>query len=117
MFKNLSNFSYKRSNTEAFGFYIAYFFLIIAVSVGLALLMSIVLNIANSYSDGVNIGTGVAMILSTGLAGLIVKAKNLQNDPKYLVIAASALVLGLIGGALLGLLPATYLSTRDVEVK
>ena len=67
----------------------------------------------NSFSLGVKIGTLTALVVSIGLSFTIIKRKNIMNNFGLIILALLSGVLALLGGALLGLIPAAYLSTRS----
>ena len=67
----------------------------------------------NSFSLGVKIGTLTALVVSMGLSFAIIKRKNIMNNFGLIILALLSGVLALLGGALLGLIPTAYLSTRS----
>ncbi|MCL4365610.1 hypothetical protein M1437_00060 [Patescibacteria group bacterium] len=64
------------------------------------------------FSSGLRIGVIVAIIACLLLSFLILKNKNRLSDPLSLVLFVLAGILAIFGGALLGLIPVAYLSTR-----
>src|SRR3990172_1890459 len=90
MFKNLTDFTYKRNRKEAIGFYIAYFILIVLLGGLSGGIVGLIINQQDSYAVGFRVGNIVLIPLSGLLA--------------------------YFGGALLGLIFVTYLTTRDNQV-
>lgn len=115
MFKNLFDFSYKRSALEAFGFYLAYFFLIIlgAMLAG-GLIGAIFPSSASVY--GYRLGLTVAVGACVYLSSIVLVKKNLLKNYGYLLLVILSGILALFGGGLLGLIPAAFLSTRKKAV-
>ena len=112
MFNNLTDYSRRRTTKEAVGFYIAYFVLILALSLLIGTLAGIVRGNENSFNFGVQLGTMVATITSLTLSFLILNAKGLVSNYGYILLALLSGVLGYVGGGLLGLLIPAYLSTK-----
>lgn len=118
MFKNLTNFSLKRSFKEALGFYLAYLILAILVSTVSAAILGIILSIEkdSAYAFGIKIGMVSSILFSLILSVVLLKQKRLNNFIHLLFPLVSA-VLALLGGGLLGLIVPAYLSTKDVTKK
>jgi len=111
MFKNLTQFSYKRTPLQALGFYIAYLILIALV----AGIMGAVIGLAigsGDFETGFRFGNLIAIVSVIGLSFLILKSKNLMGNFALILVALLSGVLAYFGGGLLGLIPAAYLSTR-----
>lgn len=67
------------------------------------------------FSLGVRVGTFVSLFISTGLAFVVAKEKEILGEfQSVLLIFATAILAGL-GGGLLGILIPAYLSTRDAR--
>lgn len=113
MFKNLFNFSYKRSLIEAIGFYIAYLVTIILGSAVLAALLGLVTGNENSFGFGFRIGNIVAIITSLSLSFIILKNRNLFGNFFYTLLFLLSGLLAYLGGGILGLIPVSFLSTRQ----
>jgi len=110
MFNNLTHLGYKRSKKEAFGFYLAYLFLIILVGATLGELAAITFGDAGP-DFATRMGTFRAFVVCTVLSFLILKKKGLMKKFSsfvYIIISGS---LSIIGGELLGLIPVAYLTT------
>ena len=106
MFKNLFDFEKERNGREALGFYLAYL-VIIVFSSGLmgALLML-------DFDAGVIAGTRFAIFACTTLSFVVLYKKNQLKNYGLVLIALSAGICAAIAGALLGLIPTSYLTTK-----
>jgi uncharacterized membrane protein len=113
MFNKLTDFSYKRSAMEALGFYIAYFILIV-IGAGVlgGVVGAMVQNTDTAYDLGIRVGTIVAVISSITISFLILKGKNLSDNLGFLILALLSGAIAIFVGALGGLIPAAYLTTR-----
>lgn len=114
MFKNLTDFGYQRTAKEAFGFYLAYFFLTLIIA-GLAggLVGAIGADSNESgFTLGTRVGTIIAIVVSIGLAFLVIKEKKQTNNFGYLILVVIAGLVALFFGGLGGLIAAAYLTTR-----
>ena len=109
MFSQLFNLEYERDGKEAFGFYLAYFLLFILSS---GLLGGV---FASDYDSGVILGQYLAIIAVTGLSFMILFKKNQINNFGLVLIAIVAGIAAVFGGALLGLIPTAYLTTRNIK--
>lgn len=111
-FSELSNFEYQRSAKQAIGFYLAYLVFIIILAGAFGAL----LGVSGGSHGSVSIVAGnlVAMILTGYLGFAIWRQKHLE--PAMLGLVALAVVLGLLGGGILGLIPVAYLTTRSLVV-
>lgn len=119
MFNNLTDLSYKRNFKEAFGFYISYLIFILV----LAALFAIVLGIATRQTEEVvahDFGFGVGVVVATSacliLSSLILRKKNLFKFPYILLVLLSG-ALAAVAGAVFGLIPVAYLSTKEEKKK
>lgn len=112
MFKELTNFSYKRDKKEALGFYLAYLLLIIVLS---ALAGGIATLITNNYSFdfGFRVGNLTAVVIVIYLYYLLLRKKALVVTFFHLILAVVSGLLAYYGGGLLGLIPIAYLTTRE----
>ena len=111
MFKNLTDFAYKRNRKEALGFYLGYLILIVvvgALAVGLFGLASGQQN----FELGLRIGNIIGILSSLGLSFAVLSKKGLMNNFGLLLLALLSGLLAFIGGGLLGLIPAAYLTTK-----
>ena len=111
MFKNLTDFSYKRTRKEALGFYLSYLLLIIIVGGLIGALAGLVIG-EGSFEIGLRFGNIVAILTVLGLSFAILKKKNLLNNFGYILLALVSGILAFLGGGLLGLIPAAYLTTK-----
>ena len=117
IFNNLTDFSYQKSTTEAIGFYIVYLLLIIVLGTLLALGLGSTLqnDTYDAYGYGLVVGNIVAIVISLGISFLILKEKNLLGNFGFILIALLSGVLALFLGALGGLIPAAYLTTKPAS--
>lgn len=113
MFSHLTDFSYKRTSLQAFGFYITYLVMVMIFSAAAAVLASmIVREDAGTFSNGVRLGTFVATIFSIALSFVILREKKLTGLG-YSLLAITAGALALLGGGLLGLIIPTIFTTKQ----
>lgn len=111
MFKNLTDFSYKRSKKEAVGFYLGYLVVIVLV----AGLLGGVIGLAfgdKGVEAGLRFGNIIAIVVSLGLSFAILSKKKLMSNFGLILVALASGVFAFFGGGLLGLIPAAYLSTK-----
>lgn len=111
MFKNLTDFSYKRSGKEALGFYLAYLVLIVLVG-GIVGAVTGLASGSQSYELGVRVGNIVAILLVLGVSFAILSKKKLMNNFGLVLLALLSGLLAFAGGSVLGLIPTAYLSTK-----
>jgi len=113
MFRHLTDFSYRRTIRDAVGFYLAYFGLIVIGGFLVGALAGVVMGGGDSvYEIAVRIGTLFAIIVCVVLSFTILQKKRLMGNLGYVAVAVSSGILAIFGGALLGLVPAAFLSTR-----
>lgn len=112
MFRNLTDFSYKRSLKEAIGFYLGYLLLIVLASMILGGVSGLVLG-DRSTEVGFRIGNLVAVITVLTLSFVILSKKDLLANFGMILVALLSGILAFFGGALLGLIPTAYLSTKE----
>lgn len=117
MFKNLFNFSYKRSFVEAIGLYIAYTVVAISISMLLAAVLGLATGNENSYEFGLRIGKIVAIVTTLSLSFVILRDKNLLGSFKYLILLLFSGLIAYAFGGMFGLIPVAFLSTRPKSGK
>ena len=110
MFSNLMDLKFQRSVKQAFGFYIAYLFLIMLVGALLAGRYALVTG-NSGFEVGAKVGNIVAVVFVLGITSTIVSQKKMLNFTVLLSVVFSG-VLALFLGGLGGLIPAAYLSTK-----
>ncbi len=110
IFNNLTNFAYKRTTKQALGFYIAYLLLIVICGALLGGVSALI--VQDPVSFATRAGSMLAVVMSVTLAFMLLKAKNLHNNFLFIILALFSGLLALFGGGLLGLIPATYISTK-----
>lgn len=117
MFANLTDFSAKRTGKQALGFYLAYLVLGLILGAIFGLLGGIFLARGNTdsaaYTAGVQGGMLVAIFYPIVISFLVLRGKKLTGNFSYILLAVLSGILGYFGGALLGLIPAAYLTTRN----
>jgi hypothetical protein len=109
MFSQLFDLEYKRDGKEAFGFYLAYFLLLLLSS---GLIGAV---FASDFNSGIILGQYFAIIVVTGLSFMILFKKNQISNFGLVLIAIVAGIAAAIGGGLLGLIPTAYLTTRNIK--
>jgi hypothetical protein len=112
MFKHLTDFGYKRNAKEAIGFYIAYLILIMISGALLAGALAIIINEPDNFELGLRVGSITAMVITLGVAFLVLKAKKLLGNFGYILLVLLAGILAIFAGGLGGLIPVSYLTTR-----
>lgn len=115
VFKNLTQFSYKRSATQAVAFYFVYLLGILVAAIIVAVILGIAVNLVDGVPDqmGAGIGTTVAALVSTFLTYMILSRKGILNNLSSFLFLVLALALSLFGGAIFGLIVPAYLTTRE----
>lgn len=115
MFGRLSDFGHQRSMVQALGFYLAY------LVAGIALL-ALIGGIAGlvvpgfGFDGGLTLGTIGAIIMSPVLSLLILRAKGLLGHIGFLLLVLVSGGLAAVGGLLLGLIVAAFLTTRSSQL-
>lgn len=112
MFKNLTDFAYKRKVKEAIGFYLAYLFLIILLSGLFGGLMGLLTG-QDNFEFGMRVGNIVAIVVVLGISVLILKKKNLLDNFGHIILILLSGLLAFFGGGLLGLIPVAFLTTKE----
>ena len=117
MFKNLTNFSYKRTWQEAIGFYLA--FLLLSMILG-AIAGALFGGTANTFSQGFNqgvrVGAIIGIIFCLIISGLLLKEKKLFRNFGYILLALLSGILAAFGGSLLGLIIPAFITTREAVI-
>jgi len=116
MFQEIMNFNYQRSAKQAFGWYLMY--LLIGIVIGLV--SGYVAAIAaKSFDEGFNIGRMAGQLSAVPynilLGTLLIWHR--QKDAPNLLLALAGAVLSTVSGAIGGLIPLAYLSTRPLMKK
>lgn len=115
MFKELMNFKYKRTGTQALGFYIVFF--IICVLLGGVISGLIQSNSSadfqTQYNIGIKIGFYVALIYSSLLSLIIIIIKKLYTSPLAIILFLLTIIGALIMSGMLGCVFPAILSTFD----
>ena len=111
MFGQLSDFGHQRSAVQALGFYLAY---LLTGIIFLALLGAVAGMIVPGFGfeGGLTLGTIGAVIISPVLALLVLRAKGLLGNIGFLVLALLSGGAAAVGGLILGLIVAAFLTTR-----
>lgn len=110
MFQHLTDFSFKRTPSQAVGFYLCYLLLIILAAGLVAGITSMINPAMDSFEEGARVGGIVAVIAVTVLAILVVVKKKLANFTHLLLIVVSGM-LAVFGGGLFGLIPVAWMTT------
>lgn len=106
-----------RTPFQALGFYIAYFLLALIIGALFGAVSGALLSqdqsATVSFTAGQKGGLVVAILFPPLISFMILKSKKLLNNFFYIIIALLSGVLGVFGGAFLGLIPAAFLTTRS----
>lgn len=109
MFDDIFKLSTKRTGLQAFGFYIAYLVMLLLVC-GIAGAIGGVFT-GGGFRTGVKIGQMIAILACPVLSFYVLKAKGAFTFGNVIIALLSG-VLAALGGGLIGLIPASFLSTR-----
>jgi hypothetical protein len=113
MFGEIMNFAYQRSGKQAFGWYLMY--LLIGLIIGFV--SGYVAGIAaKDFNEGFNIGKMAGQLSAVPyniLLGTLLIWHRKKDAPNLLLVLGGV-VLSVIGGAILGLIPLSFLSNRPV---
>lgn len=112
MFKNLVDLGYKRTPKEAIGFYLAYLLLNIVIGAVLGGVFHSGNSISSSFSSGVLIGQYGTIITQLIIGILILSKRKRYKSFTYIIIVLLSILLSEFGGALVGLIPLAYLTTK-----
>ena len=104
-FKNLTQFDLKRSIAEAIWFYAVYvvFAVLVTLAIGLVILPFLTDDTLQDMALRAKLGRSVAIIVASGLALLIVLAKNYHRNIVYLILVLLTAILASWSGVFLGL--------------
>lgn len=116
MFKNLTDFSFRRSGKEAVGFYLAY--LLVGLIVGgiggaVAGLQAGATTFSEGLKLGLKIGPIIAMVYSIAISLTVLLQRKLYTGFGYIVLVLCSGLFAAFGGLLLGLLVPAFMTTRD----
>ncbi|MCC7370742.1 MAG: hypothetical protein IT306_20140 [Chloroflexi bacterium] len=115
MFQHLNAFGHQRTFWQAFGFYLVY---LIAGILGIAMLSAVaglVVMAAGGvygFEQGLTFGAVLAVVGSTLLSLVVLRAKGLLRHAGYLLVALLAGASATLGGLILGLIFVAFLTTR-----
>jgi len=116
MFKNITDFGFQRNWKQAIGFYLAYFLLIVLTAAFVGALGAVVQG-GNCQIAGYHSGIFVAVIGTLLINFMVLEKKNQLNNYGYLLLLILSGMLAIFGGALIGLIPAAYFTTRKKQRK
>ena len=111
MFGNLTDFAYKRSGKEAFGFYLAYLVLIIVSAGLLGGVIGLVMG-EEGIAVGMRVGNLIAVFMCLAVSFVLLSKKKLTGNFGLILLALLSGVLAFLGGGILGLIPAAYITTK-----
>jgi hypothetical protein len=120
MFTQLTNFSYKRNKKEAFGFYLAYFFLALIIGACTGAMLNVT-STPMTFQEGFDAGMNssvlsiVTMLYVAIISVLVLVKRGLQHKFLYIVLVGIACFLSIFGGALLGLIIPAVMTTKEVH--
>ncbi|HUW97477.1 MAG TPA: hypothetical protein VMV40_01355 [Acidiferrobacter sp.] len=115
MFKGLLSFGMVRTPLQAFGFYVAYLLvgvLIGALAGGLSAVAGGTPGVSN-FALGLRYGAVAGTIYVAAIGITVVAKKNLGFG--YYLLALLGAIMALFGGALLGLIPVAFMTTRQAQ--
>lgn len=111
MFKELTNFYYKRTSSQAFGFYLSYFTIGFISIFTIGYLLGL-LGIINTYEEGLSAGNILAIVFSTAITYYVARAKNSLGEFKTILLIVLSAALSAVAGLLLGLIPVSFLTKK-----
>ena len=110
-FESLFDLGYVRSGKQAVAFYFLYFIIFVCLGFLSGFITTGVFG--GSNSDAFIVGVVSAILGCTTLSILVCVKKAMLKSYKSIGLIALTLVSSLIMGALLGLIPVSYLTTRE----
>ena len=113
MFKNLTDFSYKRNFLQGVGFYLAYFLLAFFISGIIGSLLGMAFGPDKLRQIAIATGTVIALILCLTLFVMIIRAKKIFPSFGTILLLLATIFFALTGSSLLGLIPVSILSTFE----
>jgi hypothetical protein len=111
MFAEIMNFNYQRSAKQAFGWYLMYFLVGIVIAAVSSYLVTIFTK--GGFDEGFNIGRFSAVPFNILLGTLLIWHR--KKDAPNLLLVLAGVILSAVAGALGGLIPLAFLSSRAVE--
>ena len=117
MFKDVFDLSLQRNSRQAAEFYVAYLLMIVMSGAFTALVISLTPFVGPDFVRTSRIGLVLATLSVTTLTALLVKRKNLLGNFSYVLLIFLSAMLTAYGGAFLGLMLTTIISTKPVFVK
>ena len=115
MFKNLTNFSYKRNWKEAIGFYLAYCivgFILGGIGGAFSGIQSGATTFGEGFSSALRVGAMIAIVYCLAIAILVLVQRKLYKNFWYVILALLGAILAAFGGSLLGLIIPAFMTTR-----
>jgi uncharacterized membrane protein YeaQ/YmgE (transglycosylase-associated protein family) len=113
MFGEIMNFNYQRSAKQAFGWYLMYVLVGLVLGAVSGYLAGLFVKADEGFNIGRLAGQFSAVPLNILLGTLLIWHRK-KSAPNLLLVLAGA-ILSAIGGALGGLIPLAFLSSRPVE--
>jgi hypothetical protein len=85
----------------------------------LTVFAAVIFNVApeNAKDFGMKVGTGMAIVISTFLTYSILKKKGVLKEPSSLAYIFATCIFSGLGGALLGLIIPSFLTTENSSEK
>lgn len=109
MFDKVFELKFFRTPSQAIGFYITHFIFVICIAFSIGVIVGRVFP-NFSWDSGVTLGTIFSSIYVFIIGIKIVSLKKLSSSYYFLVIFSACLAI--FGGALLGLIPTAFMTTR-----
>jgi hypothetical protein len=116
MFNRLTDFSYKRTGKEAFGFYLFYVLVTIilcGIVGGIAAAFGSAGNFQEGFVQGMKIGPYVSGLICFVISSLLLVRKNLLKPYYFLLLPLVSGLLGFAIGCFFGLIVPAYLTKKD----
>lgn len=116
MFERVFDLGFGRRPSQAFGFYLIHFIVglisTVAIVVVVGLLFGMPQTQSESYRLGARVGAVVAVCYSLLLSAGVARDRKLPRSAKTIIPIILGGLLAAVGGLLLGLIPAAFLSSR-----
>lgn len=106
MFNKLLDFKYKRDSKQAVGFYLSFLLLNLVIGGVFGGLFG------HDISTGAAYGLWGAIITQAVIGTLLLMNRNRYKNLMYIILVLLSLLLTKFGGALFGLIPLAYLTTK-----
>jgi hypothetical protein len=110
VFNKIAEFSYKRTTQQAIGFYIAWFLIGLALAFVIGAFLG---GIGVAQTQIFMVGQAIALIGAPILTYLVAQGRGVLGSTKSVVLIVLSVIFAYIGGFLLSLPIAAYLTTQE----